>query len=76
MVISSFEDTYTQSVLVNMAILKNVCSLESMRQMEETFNEDICIDTLGILSGDKNLNEMPHYDTLNCYLEKLSPHCL
>ena len=68
--------TYTQSVLVNMAILKNVCSLESMRQMEETFNEDICIDTLGIFSGDKNLNEMPHYDTLNCYLEKLSPHCL
>lgn len=68
--------TYTQSDLGYLAILKNVCSQYSMRQMEENFNEDICIDTLRILSGDKDLEEMPHYDTLNYYLERLSPTCL
>ncbi len=44
--------------------------------MEEKFNEDTCIETLGKLSGDSRLKEMPHYDTLNYYLEKLSPSCL
>lgn len=68
--------TYTQSDLGYLAILKNVCSQYSMRQMEENFNEEICIDTFRILSGDKNLDEMPHYDTLNYYLERLSPTCL
>ena len=47
-----------------------------MRQMEEKFNEQTCIETLRLLSGDRRLEEMPHYDTLNCYLEKLSPQCL
>ena len=67
---------YTQSDLVFMGILKNMCSLRTMRSMEEQFNEENCIDTLRIISGDKNLNEMPHSDTLNYYLEKLSPLCL
>ena len=47
-----------------------------MRQMEENFNEENCIDTLRIMSGNRNLEEMPHYDTLNYYLERLSPECL
>ena len=68
--------TYTQADLGYMAILKNVCSQYSMRGMEENFNEENCIDTLRIMSGDQNLREMPHYDTLNYYLEKLSPECL
>ena len=41
--------------------------------MEECFNEERCIDTLRYLSGDKKLEEMPHYDTLNYYLEMLPP---
>lgn len=68
--------TYTQTDLCYLAILKNVCSQHSMRQMEENFNEEVCIDTLRILSGNKSLDEMPHYDTLNYYLERLSPACL
>lgn len=47
-----------------------------MRSMEEEFNENTCIDTLRILSGDHGLSEMPHADTLNYYLERLSPKCL
>lgn len=65
--------TYTQPDLVYMALLKNICSLKSMRQMEECFNEETCIDTLRYLSGDKDLSEMPHCDTLNYYLEMLPP---
>jgi len=68
--------TYTQSDLVWMGLLKNICAVKTMRSMEEQFNEEACIDTLRILSGDRNLAEMPHSDTLNYYLEKLSPGCL
>lgn len=68
--------TYTQADLNYMAILKNVCGQHSMREMEENFNQETCIDTLRLMSGNQKLEEMPHYDTLNYYLEKLSPDCL
>ena len=68
--------TYTQTDLMYMGILKNLCGMKTMHEMEENFNEDCCIETLRILSGDKQLNEMPHSDTLNYYLEKLSPKCI
>ena len=68
--------TYTQADLGYMAILKNVCGQYSMREMKENFNKETCIATLRIMSGNQNLNEMPHYDTLNYYLERLSPDCL
>lgn len=47
-----------------------------MRQMDEKFNEENCIKTLKKISGDRELSEMPHYGTINYYLEKLSPECL
>lgn len=68
--------TYTQSDLMFMAILKNICGQHSMRDMEENFNTENCIDTLSIMSGNNKLKEMPHYDTLNYYLERLSPECV
>lgn len=67
---------YTQADLGYMAILKNICGQYSMREMEVNFNKETCINTLRILSGNQHLDEMPHYDTLNYYLEKLSPECL
>ncbi len=68
--------TYTQADLGYMGILKNICGQHSMREMEENFNEENCIDILRILSGNNHLREMPHYDTLNYYLERLSPECI
>ncbi len=67
---------YTQNDLILMGVMKNVCSIKSMRQMDEKFNEETCIETMRILSGNNKLEEMPHYDTLNYYLERLSPECL
>ena len=68
--------TYTQADLIYMGIMKNICGQYTMRQMEENFNKTNCIDTLRIMSGNQKLEEMPHYDTLNYYLESLSPECL
>lgn len=68
--------TYQQTDLNYLAILKNVCGQFSMREMEENFNDENCIHTLRFMSGNTKLNEMPHYDTLNYYLEKLLPECL
>lgn len=68
--------TYVQADLTYMGILKNVCGQHSMREMEENFNKNNCIETLRIMSGNQKLQEMPHYDTLNYYLEKLPPECL
>lgn len=68
--------TYQQSDLINLGILKNICSVESMRQMNEKFNEETCISTLSAMSGNTELKELPDYGTLNYYLEKLSPACL
>ena len=60
--------TYTQADYIYMGILKNICAIETMRGMDEQFNEENCIDTLSILSGDDSLYEMPHRDSLNNYL--------
>lgn len=68
--------TYTQQDLVWPGILKNVCGIESMRQMNEKFNEETCIDTLSFIAEDDHLREMPDFTTLNNYLEQLSPDCL
>lgn len=68
--------TYSQTDFILIGIMKNVCSQFSMRQMDENFNEECCINTLSCISGDGNLKEMPHYDTINYYLEKLPPEDL
>ena len=68
--------TCPQTELTYMAILKNVCSQYSMREMEENFNNENSIHTLSLMSGNTELEEMPHYDTLNYYLERLSLECL
>src|SRR5699024_11346599 len=54
--------TYSQSDLFYMGLMKNLCGVKTMHAMEEQFNEENCIETLRILSGDKSLSEMPHSD--------------
>lgn len=65
--------TYTQSDLVTLGIMKNICSVESMRGMDENFNEDECILNLSRITGGARHENMPDHGTLNYYLEKLSP---
>lgn len=54
----------------------NICAVKTMHFMEEQFHEEPCMDTLRILSSDRNLAEMPCSDPLNDYFEKLSLKCL
>ena len=68
--------TYRQSDYVYMGILKNLCGVKTMHSMEEQFNASACIRTLGLLSENSDLAEIPHSDSLNNYLKKLSPLCL
>lgn len=68
--------TYTQNDLIVLGMLKNFCSIESMRSMTEKFNEEQCIKNLYAFTGHEGLKETPHYDTLNNYLERLSPDAL
>ncbi len=55
---------YIQAALGFKAILKNICGQYSMREMEENFNMETCIDILQIMFGNRKLEEMSHYDTL------------
>ncbi len=54
----------------------NLCGVKTMHSMEEQFNISACIRTLGILSGNAELMEVPHSDSLNNYLKNLSPQCM
>jgi hypothetical protein len=41
--------TYAQSDLVYMGLLKNMCGVKRMYEMESQFHEETCIDTLRII---------------------------
>lgn len=43
-----------------------------MQQMTAAFNDENCIQNISAFMGNRN-KELPHYVTLNDFLEKLSP---
>ena len=65
--------TYDTEVLLMMVILKNACNLKSMREMTNEFNKEECIKNLGKLLGNEDLEELPHYDTINDFLSRVNP---
>ncbi|WP_059106226.1 transposase family protein [Shouchella shacheensis] len=65
--------TYDTAVLLMMVMLKNACNLKSMRMMTNEFNKDECIENLSTYLGIKDLEELPHYDTINNFLSRLKP---
>jgi hypothetical protein len=64
--------TYDTDIILLMVILKNACNLQSMRDMTESFNKDECIENLKKHLGMEEIDELPHYDTINDFLERLS----
>lgn len=54
-------------------ILKNIMSMESMRQMSTEFNRDEVIENVRVMLSKKEMDELPHYDTVNDFLEMLPP---
>ena len=61
---------YTSEELLYPVILKNSCTIESMRQMTEWFDDANCASNLRKLMGRK-IENIPHYDTINNFLERL-----
>lgn len=62
---------YTPDIILYMIIMKNSCSIISMNEMSNTFNTDICIENMSKALGYDELEELPHYDTINNFLKGL-----
>lgn len=63
--------SYEQSVFIMMCIMKNVSGIVTMREMNSCFNEDSAITNLAYMTGEESLEEMPDWQTVNNYLERL-----
>lgn len=64
--------TYEIEVILYMMILKNACSIASMQEMNEVFNDDVCVKNIYKILGLKEKKFLPHYVTINECLAKLS----
>ena len=65
--------TYDADILLLVLMLKSICNLKSMRSMTDNFNKDECIENIGKILGIEELEELPHYDTINDFLVGLDP---
>ena len=56
-----------------MLIMKQATGLKSMRELTANFNNEIVIHNIHKYLGIDNLEELPHYDTINNFLKLLEP---
>lgn len=63
--------TYEIEVIIFVMILKNICSIESMQEMNEVFNEDTCVKNIYKVLGLEEKDYLPHYVTINECLSRL-----
>ena len=58
-------------------ILSSIFYISSMRKTSEEFNSDIVIENIWELCAEKEtVHELPYWETINRYLEKLDPEYL
>jgi len=65
--------TYTIKTILLPKILAAVFFVESMRGMTEEFNNTKLIQNVGIILNDKDLKELPYWETINDCLKRLNP---
>jgi hypothetical protein len=63
---------YEPDVILFPVLMKNACSIYSMSNMTEQFNKYECIENMARVLGCE-LEELPHYDTINNFLCVLRP---
>lgn len=63
---------YTTEVMLFPVLLKYACGITSMTSMTEQFNKNECIENISKALGCE-LEELPHYDTINNFLCNLKP---
>lgn len=64
--------TYGPEVLLFTVLTKSIANLQSMRSLSSNLNKDECIKNIGKILGIDGLDELPHYDTINDFLSRLS----
>lgn len=65
---------YPNKVLLYVRILASVFHIGSMRKITEDFNNDTCIENFKLMLDLDDLAELPHWKTINDYLEELNPN--
>jgi hypothetical protein len=65
--------TYEIEVIIYVMILKNVCSITTMKEMTDAFNEDKLIKNIYKILKLDDKKYLPHYVTINECLSKLDP---
>ena len=63
---------YGTDAILFSVLMKNACGIESMSGMTEQFNREECIENISRVLGCE-LEELPHYDTINNFLCELAP---
>lgn len=63
--------TYEPDILLFTIIMKNISGIHSMNKMTKDFNNDTVINNVSKVLGYNDLEEIPHYDTINNFLKKL-----
>lgn len=71
----SYTDYDIEEILYTI-IMKNVCSITSMQEMTDQFNDEVCVQNICKILGKEEKEFMPHYVTINECLEKLEPEAL
>ena len=64
---------YDPEIILFMIILKNAFNFKSMRSMTDILNHDYVIENLKRALTINELEELPHYDTINLFLVELPP---
>ena len=65
--------TYEGHVNLFTRILGSIFHIGSMRKISTEFNHDACIKNVGQMLAVEDLQELPHWSTINNYLEKVDP---
>lgn len=63
--------TYKTGELLYTMLMANIMTVETMSGMTEKFNTDECIENFKKILGNEELEEIPHYTTINNFLRIL-----
>jgi len=67
---------YEMAELLMTVVLKNLCNVESMREMTKEFNTNETIKNFQMIFDKAEIDEIPHYVTVNDTLKKLENKAL
>ena len=63
--------TYESQVILFIRILAVIFHIASMRKLTEDFNSETCIQNVASMLNIEDLQELPHWKTINDYLERV-----